>query len=634
MSNFSNLIFNEHHFRSAPLANAKMFYNGQEYGALLYRGENDISPGQLPDLNRWMHVFTQYNRTAMIGDPSSFRTTWDTNKFFWAEMTGYMTIENSYTINRNNYDPGPEWPHWGGFAYTPNRIANGGIVRYQNSNFTRSMYCVFINGKMVYSTLDFPPYLFTFPAGFVIGTFERIYQSGYGTNLYYLSRLLVYNKYGDTKSDWYVGATTYILGSSYATLARDVRNVTLYDSNNQYITSTTFSLGQSTTPEARGWVGTAATGHEVYSKEYCPVIWADFEIPPSRSQSQKTSLYLQLYENNTIPSGKRYDELYYWVSWMITSQMPKERWSNINYWSYCPLQLDTSGHVSYSNLVTHGNVLSTAKLNPVFLYPGNTGNSSYYNWGVYLDEDDNDYFVFRSYQNCVYHWTVRIEKRSETIYDTGTRYKYRSRQLINFFVDVPLDIYNSRGKTASVYLIFKEILISGDESSSVYTQNVEGVRCYIKKCTLNRLDHMHSMSESDFTFTDIDITNQVYNFNHPAIDEKKYHALPFGIWGYNRVGSTQTPVPGPGLSSLPNGDQWHDRLFSGGAYNDELFQVYDYKGNQLSPYGSKYAILESNFSLYEKNQNGIYGYGDYYDLSALVINLEDIEGSLNYINSE
>ena len=98
------------------------------------------------------------------------------------------------------------------------------------------------------------------------------------------------------------------------------------------------------------------------------------------------------------------------------------------------------------------------------------------------------------------------------------------------------------------------------------------------------------------------------------IDSDNY-LIDFGTDGYGAAGQK--------LCHAGNGASW----------TDEGIQYYDYKGKQLSPFGSKYSVFG-----YPNGPNrffGSTGYSDLmeYDLENIFIDLDNIQGSLNYMNS-
>ena len=590
MASFSDMIFDTYSYKQAPgVANAKIICNGEECGAMMFRGEDDPSPGELPVQNRWMHVFNQYNRTAMIGNPEDFNLGGRTNEFFWADLINYYTFNSGYVVDTGSYSPG-EWDNKTTICVAPLRVGNAGIVEYhkRTGNVHNYTYCVFINGKMVYSSLEVCPFLFAFPFGFAVLTVQQLYDGGVPKNYWFADRLISFTKYGDSKPDW-------VYNVAGATLKTPT---SLYGWNISQVCS--------------DWRNTNAPSQDTKVYES-----GDYARTVCRSY---TCRYVLPCLNGDIGNRK-----FYWCpSTQVTiSERSEEYLQDVRYWTWNPLQ---------EQLVTYSNEISTSAFyggafNLVAICPLNTSTNRFSNWGVYLTTDDNNNYVLRSYQNMTYHWSVNIgvSAGSGSIFTA----------MMDAYVDKSFDIFRSKSESVSFYFLFykgRETDYSGSNRAIITDLDI-----YFRKCTLDQFYHMYNMSSSNYTFSTISVADE-YTFSHPLVSGTYYFEP---IEGFQRNHSVEYRWTTGGSTYIysetypnprPQGSQWAP-LFMGSVYQGanydyraplDSYLVYDYKGDQLEPCGGKYRLLND---FYFDKIGAIQG--DRYDLEPIVVDIENIQGSLN-----
>ena len=588
-------------YRGAPIANARIWYRGQDYGAILYRGETDPSPGQLPDLNRWMHVFERYNRTAMIGNPQDFRLS-SYNRYFWAELSDVISCRHYSDVNTNDYSPGsgdwtknfisgaPPAVSWAG-------ATGAGVVSYTKSGEPWTVYCVFINGKMVYTTdssIGACPILITMPYGYALITFSRVYFSGYVSNYIYVNNVMSFTKFGSTKGSWKIGIYgQYGFEAALAGEAGSFSYVVPYDSSGHAMSARSFQLSMSTVPEVEY---EDAAGNIRYSQSYAFV----FQEAPNeeRYRSAYTSGITPLFSmSQTYHKGLQriYTNLHFYWNPAVQAgvSITEESLKDVNYWIKNPIDGDTH---EYANRIPF-NALKTSSytLGLLLLCPGVTSGETdrryFSNWGVYIERvyNDNGTTTYRlqSYQRGSYFWHVDIGT-----YSSGT-------YLRGWYVAVPFDpTRNSSSTPATIYFLFQQ-----------------GNSVFFNKCTLDRLSHIHSMAPENFTFQRIDLS-EFYSFSNKMIsmvDSDQY---------YITFKDTRTPIPAGQKRAL---------AFAGTvAWSGEGTQFFDYKGNQLSPFGNKYSIFGYPETGRFSDSTGFNSIE--YDLPFVIMDLDNIQGSLNYMN--
>lgn len=576
---FSEKIEETYGYRKAPaLANAKIYCNGEECGALLYRSEEEPSPGDLPLNNRWRYIFSEYNKTAMIGNPSDFRIPGN-DKYFWAEKTGYISV--SSTFSTNGYSPGEGYSGMS-WRFCPPRVGDAGIMRYQKTtgSTTDYIYCVFINGRMVYQTYDgCCPILLTMPFGYALITFSRVRYRGYYTTLAYVDSIISFTPYGSSKAGWtYYINGEYELGlyNNYAKQAGSISSVAVYDDNFNYITTyNDFSrnLAYSTVPACP----TQSVALLVYSDP-------EFSIGTRTTSGVIPGFSISKYGGELKFSWCPYVALH--GSVLENAVKTLGNWSSEN-------PLVKSSTIYSGDICRDYNPFSNSGcLGAVLLYPTNTGSKDEYysfsNWGVYIGREysaGTEYYL-KSYQNQTVFWRVKVA----TSYD-GT--------LLGWYVSVSYDAFNHRDDSATIYLIFSKTTGSGSYH-------------YMKKCTLDRLDHIYQLNSSNITIEDVPLG--VYNFNYPLVSGNYYFTM----------GDDIPP-------NIAVDEQWAS-IFRGASFTSESLQVY-IDGSPRIPFGSNYTIFNpfSSAQFYRKTASGNYGAGDIYDLDPILINLDDIQGSLDYI---
>lgn len=599
----SSKIQIETNYRGAPVANARIWYRGNDYGAILYRGETDPTPGQLPDLNRWMHVFDRYNRTAMIGNPQDFRLL-DNNRYFWAETTGIVTARHYSDFETNGYMPSQEDWNKNFMSGAPPAVSwagavGAGVMSYTKNNEPWTIYCAFINGKLVYTTnssIGACPILITMPYGYALITFTRVYFNGYVSNYIYVNNVISYTKFGDTLGDWKV--SVYGQFGFQAPLGGEANTfsyVVPYDNNGHPMTAQSFQLERSTVPEVEY---EDVAGNIRYTQDYAYV----FQEAPNedRYRSSYTSGITPLF-TMTQSYHKGLQRItrnlrFFWSPAIQYGLSVSERTlKNVSNWVKNPIEISM---VDYSNTIPFNALkTSTYTLGLLLLYPGSTsrdGNRLFFsNWGVYIDRDYNSNgtitYKLQSYQGSSFFWSVNIGTYNENTILRG------------WYVSVPFDpTKNTLTTSATIYFLFQQ-----------------GNSTFFNKCTIDELSHIYYMAPEYFTFQTINLS-EFYSFSNKMIslvDSDQY---------YITFKDYTTPVPAGQKRAL---------AFAGTqAWSGEGTQFFDYRGEQLSPFGNKYSIFgypetgrffdSSGFSSIE------------YDLPSVVIDLDNIQGSLNYMNRD
>ena len=593
MANFSDIIYNTHGLKSPPaIANAKMMAENQECGAVLYRSSDEQWPSEPPP---WQNIFTRFNKTALMGSPESYGG--DTG-FLWAEKNQLFSSVLSYTVAGKGEDETV-------VCHAPLQVASAGITLAQTDYGTQ--YKLYINGQFI-SFFDVCPLLYTFPYGFGLVTLERMTYNGYKTNYIFVSQLITFTKYGQTRG----GVWTYnIAGMQASDLpgwgrpAENVSSVELFDTNDHYIRTVAFHPedGGSNLPAVHGRDGTISPKNAyIYPWNYGSI-----------SNRRDTSSYVRASLNIA-------NRFFYWCPTVISvtwSPFFPEQLEDIRYWTYNPLREGSS-----SNAIESG-----AKF--LALYPLTTSSmgDTFSNWGIYLsNESNNNHWCIRNYQDGHYLNSIDLGITAYTSSSATT--------LVDYRVSVSYDVFKRPEKPLNIYLIFYKF--SEKETSRYYT--IKDEDCFMLKCSFSKLKDIND-NFSSMTIERIDL-NKLFTLNHPLVPGTYYlapikgyqknHIITYDINTYRVVTETYENPPS-------NNEQWGYLWGKTGNLDSYYF---DYNGGYLVPFGGKYLIWPGSPVAFNKwiddgtnpGHWDIWNTGDVYDLQSLIIDLDNIQGSLDYMN--
>ena len=645
--NFSQMIFENTGMKTkAKVSNAKMICNGQDCGALMFKGEGEIGhTSPYPD-RQWEYNFQDFKKNAMIGNPEDFGSS-ESNEFLYAEMDGILGYDSSFgTLNTGGYIP-PEGYEDGSYFKANCCIANAGVKEYYKETSrvidgktvkaTTRMYCVFINGKLVYMKERAMPILITLPYGFALLAYENVMYNGLYTPFMYLDRIITYTKYGDTKSGWSraingewtpnTEGNNYDIIFSYAANEYYSTTISLYDSAGFPVgSSVTFRsiAAGSTLPYRTIDINPSSSLYTPYNtKDYtyislCPDMLGGrgscaSMITPGFIMASYTPGYVvdrggnfrewysgsldwtDLYGNHYVP-GYWERKKYYWRPSSSGGTLTPDSLRDIINWSSTNPLIQNSTFYSNDLISKMHNVFNTLYWGSPFviaIYPGSTGNTTFSNWGVIYYVEDNHAYL-RSYQDDFLLSEKADLGQTQWNY-SSTRFRYLT--LVDFTVSRNvIDISSlNRYEKITFYLIFQDTIRNGE------TYEYNGA--ILKKCVLDSGNHLNNISSSYIEYTDTTLGN--YSFTYPGVG--KSYTL-----GFNTT------------NILPDFYSLKRELVRGTSLGSSEV-VYDYKNRLIYPYGGHYLFLPTAFAFSSSY--------DRYDLEPIIIDLDNIQGSLNYRNT-
>lgn len=695
MASFSQLIQNNANVKMAPISNAKIIYNGEECGAVLFRGADDPPPPP-PSESSWISNFTLYNKTAIMGNPTDFPTD-DFSPYFWCEFDDYFI--HSSRVDTGNYDSGEGWSEGEAVAIGNFAIGNAGILKYRyRDDEKKRRYCVFIAGKNVYSEEGYDvvcPILFTFPFGFGVLTLKRVLYQGYYTSLYYYDKLYTFTKYGDSKGDWVhnldglkytegngtampfdffaaktffgVSFSLYSSGTGESVGSFILDSDTIEETN---IPTRTINLHESfpdagtlykEVPQKYTYIGNDSLtvfsldslGRSYIASVIVPVLKFKEYIPGYvLTDFESGREFVTWYEGGTVdPSWviKHYtivnpsylNPKCYWrpETDSFISKLSEDILKNVRNWVFNPIQFsykDTEllsdpliGFNAYAEVIDF-NVFKNYTKNFILisLKPGFTQDKYFSDEGFYLIQTSDSSYQIQYFREGMWYadsFNNLFSTQPDRLIDFFGANSIPN--INNYIISKKINIYDNKNEDpVIIYLIYYD----SESSVSIYKITIDISKLYNDDWRKEGFGgHFYIYLPTDYHIEKNCYKQERYRlkesypYHYPFID-KTYN---FTTSALDRRTSNQYCIMRTTINDL------NPPLNTCAT----IEAILDYKEEMIYPYGGHYLFLPKNFSFsnYQPSTDPMHpdDYDitqDYYDMEQIVIDLDDIQNSLNY----